>query len=37
MAKRTWTLSADAKTLTIEQTLDTPQGTQTSKRIFNKQ
>jgi hypothetical protein len=36
-AVRKWTLSADAKTLTIEQTLDTPQGTQTSKRIFNKQ
>jgi hypothetical protein len=36
-AVRKWTLSADAKTLTIEQTLDTPQGTQQSKRIFNKQ
>jgi outer membrane protein W len=36
-AKRTWTLSADAKTLVIEQTLDTPQGTQHSKRVFNKQ
>ena len=36
-ATRKWTLSSDAKTLTIEQTLDTPQGTQTTKRVFNKQ
>lgn len=36
-AVRKWTLSADGKTLTIEQTLDTPQGSQQSKRIFNKQ
>lgn len=36
-ATRKWTLSADAKTLTIEQTLESPQGTQTSKRVFNKQ
>ena len=36
-AVRKWTLSADAKTLTIEQALETPQGTQTTKRVFNKQ
>jgi hypothetical protein len=36
-AVRKWTLAADGKTLTIEQTLDTPQGTQQSKRLFNKQ
>jgi hypothetical protein len=36
-AVRKWTLSADGKTLIIEQTLETPQGSQTSKRIFNKQ
>ncbi|MCA1815218.1 MAG: hypothetical protein LC746_02200 [Acidobacteria bacterium] len=35
-AMRKWTLSADAKTLTIEQTLESPQGTQTTKRVFNK-
>ncbi|MCA1629443.1 MAG: hypothetical protein LC785_07020 [Acidobacteria bacterium] len=36
-AARKWTLSADGKTLTIEQTLDTPRGSQTTKRVFNKQ
>lgn len=32
-----WTISGDGKTLTIEQTRTSPRGTQTSKRIFNKQ
>lgn len=36
-AVRKWSLSADGKTLTIEQTLDTPQGSQQSKRLLNKQ
>lgn len=32
-----WTLSGDGKTLTVEQTRTSPRGTQTSKRVFNKQ
>ena len=36
-AARKWTLSADGKTLSIEQTLETPRGSQTTKRVFNKQ
>ena len=32
-----WTLSGDGKTLTIEQTRNSPRGTQTTKRVFNKQ
>ena len=36
-ALRKWTLSADGKTLTIEQTVESPMGSQQSKRLFNKQ
>ncbi|MCA1815217.1 MAG: hypothetical protein LC746_02195, partial [Acidobacteria bacterium] len=32
-----WTLSGDGKTLTIEQTRTSPRGTQTTRRVFNKQ
>jgi hypothetical protein len=32
-----WSLSADGKTLTVDQSRTTPQGTQASKRVFNKQ
>lgn len=32
-----WSLSADGKTLTVEQTRTSPQGEQKSKRVFNKQ
>lgn len=32
-----WTLSADGKNLTVEQTRNSPRGTQTSKRVYNKQ
>lgn len=32
-----WTLAADGKTLTVEQTRTTPRGTQTSKRVYTKQ
>lgn len=32
-----WSLSGDGKTLTIEQTRVSPRGTQTTKRVFNKQ
>lgn len=32
-----WSLSADGKTLTVDQTRTGPQGEQVSKRIFNKQ
>jgi hypothetical protein len=32
-----WSLSGDGKTLTVEQTRNSPRGTQTSKRVYNKQ
>ncbi|MDQ3906889.1 MAG: hypothetical protein M3268_00955 [Acidobacteriota bacterium] len=32
-----WSLSGDGKTLTVDQTRNSPMGTQTSKRVFNKQ
>jgi hypothetical protein len=32
-----WSLSADGKVLTVEQTRTTPRGPQTSKRVYNKQ
>ncbi len=36
-ATRKWTLAADGKTLTIEMTVKSPNGTQESKRTFVKQ
>lgn len=33
---RKWTLSADGKTLTIEMTVESPQGTRQMKRVFTK-
>jgi hypothetical protein len=36
-AVRTWTLSADGKTLTVEQRAQTPNGLSMSKRVFVKQ
>ena len=35
-AKRKWTLSADGKTLTVDVTMNTPNGEQVSKRVFTK-
>jgi hypothetical protein len=35
-AKRKWTLAPDGKTLTIEMTLNSPQGEQVSTRVFAK-
>jgi major membrane immunogen (membrane-anchored lipoprotein) len=32
-----WSLSADGKTLTVDQTRTSPMGAQSSKRVFNKQ
>ena len=34
---RKWSLSADGKTLTIEESRTSPRGEQKSKRVFNKQ
>jgi hypothetical protein len=36
-AVRTWTLSPDGKTLTVEQRAQTPNGLSMSKRVFVKQ
>ena len=35
-AKRTWTLSPDGKTLTVDVAMTTPNGEQVSKRVFVK-